>query len=66
MSRKDFMTIQGGKTSMTKEAAKNHLIDIMEAVEDAGRSCDSCPFYELVENIMEACPFQACPEIWDL
>lgn len=49
---------------MTRNEAKDKMIEIMEAVEEAHGQCGECPFYGLLdEDIFFKCPFEVCPEI---
>lgn len=52
---------------MKKTEAKNTLITIMEAVEEAGGGCYDCaycPFHNI--TIGSDCPFDECAVMWEL
>lgn len=51
---------------MSINEAKDMLLTIMEAVEDAGGcyNCVECPFHNITTG--SDCPFDECPGIWEL
>ncbi len=50
---------------MTRNEAKDKLLDIMEAVREVHGDCYECPFRGLLdEDFFADCPFADCPERW--
>lgn len=50
---------------MTRDEAKNKLLEIMEGVEEAHGQCGKCPFRGILDDYyFIKCPFRECPEIW--
>ncbi len=50
---------------MTRNEAKDKLLEIMEAVEEVHGECDKCPFHEITVD-WQSCPFYECPELWEI